>query len=291
MSNVVELKQNAPVVGGVEIVVDERGRFNLNAIHKASGSDAAKKPSQWLRTKQAQELVRELGVSESCSENKQGVNSRPAQELIKKEVGGRSPGTFAHELLAISYAGWISPAFQLKVNKVFMDYRTGKLKEVENPELQFVRAAERAGSLIKEQGQLIQQQQLALEQNKVKAKFHDRVAMMPDDISVAEAAKIIGTGQKRLFAFLRKIRWITRRNEPYQEKIEQGLLDVKIGTWYHEELGFQRSLSTRVTGKGVIKLQQLWDADHPDGWELPPGTRIERLAREGKLPDKGDPIH
>lgn len=39
----------------------------------------------------------------------------------------RYGGTFAHELLAISYAGWISPAFQLPVNQVFMDYRTGKL--------------------------------------------------------------------------------------------------------------------------------------------------------------------
>jgi len=40
----------------------------------------------------------------------------------------RLSGTFAHELLAISYAGWISPAFHLKVNQVFIDYRTGALQ-------------------------------------------------------------------------------------------------------------------------------------------------------------------
>ncbi|HEL7984744.1 TPA: KilA-N domain-containing protein [Escherichia coli] len=33
---------------------------------------------------------------------------------------------FAHELLAVEYAGWISPAFRLHVNQTFIDYRTGK---------------------------------------------------------------------------------------------------------------------------------------------------------------------
>ena len=39
--------------------------------------------------------------------------------------GGEESGTYAHELLAVSYAGWISPAFQLRVNQAFIDSRTG----------------------------------------------------------------------------------------------------------------------------------------------------------------------
>ncbi|MGT3291634.1 KilA-N domain-containing protein, partial [Yersinia enterocolitica] len=34
---------------------------------------------------------------------------------------GVNQGTFAHELLAIEYAGWISPAFRLQVNQTFLD--------------------------------------------------------------------------------------------------------------------------------------------------------------------------
>lgn len=122
MSNVTDIRSGLPVVAGVEITVDEQGRFNLNAIHAASGKQHTKRPSIWLATGQAQELVSELSQ-----------NSGFGQEVIKSVKGGKSPGTFAHELLAISYAGWINAAFQLKVNQVFMDYRTGNLSPIKVP--------------------------------------------------------------------------------------------------------------------------------------------------------------
>lgn len=72
---------------------------------------------------------------------------------------------------------------------------------------------------------------------------------------MAQAAKILGTGQRRLFAFLRQQHWVSRHNEPYQAKIEQGLLDVKISDWSHPTQGLQKSVTTLVTGKGLSKLQ------------------------------------
>ncbi|RKS59557.1 KilA domain-containing protein [Photorhabdus asymbiotica] len=85
-------------------------------MHKAGGGKDAKRPKTWLETKQAQELVEELRQ-----------NYALGQEVLKVQKGGVNQGTFAHELLAISYAGWISPSFQLQVNQIFFDYRTGKL--------------------------------------------------------------------------------------------------------------------------------------------------------------------
>ncbi|OTA18172.1 hypothetical protein Xbed_03169 [Xenorhabdus beddingii] len=41
-----------PVIAGVEITTDSEGRFNLNALHKASGAGESKKPSQWLGVNQ-----------------------------------------------------------------------------------------------------------------------------------------------------------------------------------------------------------------------------------------------
>lgn len=70
------------------------------------------------RSQQAKELIRELDEQDT------DLNLAP----IESYHGGKTPGTFAHELLAVSYAGWISPKFQLQVNQTFLDYRTGKLQ-------------------------------------------------------------------------------------------------------------------------------------------------------------------
>lgn len=110
-----------PVIAGHEITADKHGRFNLNAIHKASGEGEHKRPSKWTVTTQAKELVAEL---ETQSPNS-GFTPLGAKH------GGTGRGTYAHELLAISYAGWISPKFQLQVNQVFLDYRMGRLQRLE----------------------------------------------------------------------------------------------------------------------------------------------------------------
>lgn len=104
-----------------------------------------------------------------------------------------------------------------------------------------------------------------IEEEAPRVAFAKQVEVAPDAISVAQAAKIIGTGQRRLFAFLRQIGWISRRNEPYQIKIESGYLDVKLGSWEHPDHGLKQSVTALVTGKGLAKLQKLWserDQEH-----------------------------
>lgn len=103
-----------------------------------------------------------------------------------------------------------------------------------------------------------------IEQDAPAVAFAKAVEVAPDAISVAQAAKIIGTGRRRLFAFLRQIAWVTRHNEPYQAKIEAGLLDVKIGQWEHPEKGLQKSVTALVTGRGLAKLQALWEQNRED---------------------------
>ncbi|EOE3464789.1 KilA-N domain-containing protein [Citrobacter freundii] len=104
------------VIAGVEITTDAEGRFNLNALHKASGLGANKAPAQWLRTQTAKSLIAEL--------------EKETVQICIVSDEGRNGGTFAHELLAIEYAGWISPVFRLQVNQTFLDFRTGKLVAV-----------------------------------------------------------------------------------------------------------------------------------------------------------------
>lgn len=233
-----------PVIAGIELTTDEHGRFNLNALHKASGLGPEKAPSKWLRGQTAKELAQELSDGQICP------------SPLNASKGGLDQGTYAHELLAISYAGWISPAFQLKVNQVFLDYRTGKLEPVKQPaEMSRMEILQLA--LKSEEERLKLEQQIANDAPKVE--FANKVEKSQGAVSVSEAAKMLGTGRTRLFSFLRSVGWISRRNEPYQHKIEQGCLDVKLGSWNHPDHGIQQSVTTIITGKGLIKLREMWD--------------------------------
>jgi hypothetical protein len=119
---------NLPVIAGVEIFVDRDGRYNLNALHKAYERDIGKtqvhkRPSKWLALDSAVAFID--AVTQTLSPV-QGL-AEPV-EVIRAQKGGSSPGTFAHELIAVEYAGWISPKFRILVNQTFIDYRTGKLQ-------------------------------------------------------------------------------------------------------------------------------------------------------------------
>lgn len=97
----------------------------------------------------------------------------------------------------------------------------------------------------------------AMQEAKPKVEFHDQVVKSEDAISVAQAAKILGTGQKRLMAFMRRKHMISIRNEPYQKMITSGYLDIKLSSWEHPDFGLKQSVITLVTGKGLAKLRQL----------------------------------
>lgn len=106
--------------------------------------------------------------------------------------------------------------------------------------------------------------EVKVEQDAPKVTFHDMVVVSHKTYNAAQAAKVIGTGRTRLLQFMRQKAWITRSNEPYQAKIEAGLLDVKLGTFEHPVQGTIPTCSTLITGKGLTKLEALWrerDAD------------------------------
>lgn len=241
-------KHNAPVICGVEITTDEEGRFNLNALHKASGGQADhKKPSEWLRTKQAQELISELSG-----------NSHLGQEVVKVTKGGTSPGTFAHELLAISYAGWISPAFQLQVNQTFLDYRTGRLAK---PDISSITRKDIAYLLIASEEE---NERLRLENDQMKpdAQALQRIAKSDGCVCITDAAKDLQMRPKDLFSYLSAHRWIYRRPGgkswlAYQNKIQTGVLMHKVHVVTQNDGTEKMREQVLVTPKGLTALSRL----------------------------------
>ncbi|WP_434569186.1 phage antirepressor KilAC domain-containing protein [Pseudomonas sp. Z3-8] len=106
--------------------------------------------------------------------------------------------------------------------------------------------------------------EVKVEQDAPKVAFHDMVTVSHKRYNAAQAAKIIGTGRTRLLQFMRQKGWVTRTNEPYQAKIEAGLLDVKLGTFEHPIDGTVPTCSTLITGKGLTKLQAMWQSREED---------------------------
>jgi phage antirepressor YoqD-like protein len=110
---------------------------------------------------------------------------------------------------------------------------------------------------------------LMLEQKVVadapKVDFFNAVITSTSIHSVREVAQSIGTGQNRLFSFMRQQRWVDRHNTPYQGRVESGLLVAEPHSYKCPETGERKTKFTcKVTGKGFTKLQSLWASRETD---------------------------
>lgn len=82
------------------------GLYSLNDLHRASGNENRHRPSLFIENKQSQDLIAEI--------TKAGITA------LRTKKGGTQGGTYACKELVIAYAAWISPAFHLKVIRVFL---------------------------------------------------------------------------------------------------------------------------------------------------------------------------
>ena len=110
------MKHQIVIVNGVSVRVDEDGRYNLNDLHAAAVANGEateqQRPSQFLRSAQIKRFIKalEAKVQKSTLEQIQPL------KIIK---GGAEPGVWGVELLAIRYAAWIKPEFEIEVYEVF----------------------------------------------------------------------------------------------------------------------------------------------------------------------------
>ena len=95
-----------------------------------------------------------------------------------------------------------------------------------------------------------------------KAAFADRVANSEGFHTIAAAAKILGTGQNRLFQWLRVHEFLIYGTcTPFQRHIETGLFAVKERV-YRDEFGHDHiKARTLITGKGMIAIQKRMEAE------------------------------
>lgn len=102
---------HAITIADTTIHQDADGRFSLNDLHRAAGNQPKHRPTQWLRSKQTQELIDEIS----------SVGIRALESIN----GGKERGSYGCRELVYAYATWISPAFFLKVIRAYDALVTG----------------------------------------------------------------------------------------------------------------------------------------------------------------------
>ena len=99
-----------------------------------------------------------------------------------------------------------------------------------------------------------------------KAAFCDAVSRTGDTHSIIEAAKILGTGQNRLFDRLREWGFLFRDGSghlPYQQHVDSGLFKV-VEEHYEDARGRDRVYAkVLITGRGLVAIQRKFAAACP----------------------------
>lgn len=224
---------NELIIGSSSIRQDAEGRYSLNDLHRAAGGEQRHQPANWLRLQHTQEMAAELEAGEIPQirgiEAKQGL------------------GTFVAKELVYAYAMWISPAFQLRVIRAFDALYAGA---------DVPRDFASALRLAADQQEEIERQRLMLVEQQPKVEFAEAVRGTVDAISVSNMAKLLGTGQNRLFARMRADGLLMDDNRPYQTYIDRGYFRQVEMPWRDSEGQVHVSFKTLITGKGQVWLQR-----------------------------------
>lgn len=104
--------------------------------------------------------------------------------------------------------------------------------------------------------EIVQEQQAKLTAQEPKVKFAEAVGASDDVQSVSVVAKALGTGERRLFAFMRDNGILMVNNLPFQHHLDAGRFKVIEKPWKDAEGNDRLRLQTMVTGKGITFLQQ-----------------------------------
>lgn len=233
------------IVASVSVRTDKDGRFCLNDLHRAAGGNASHAPGQWLRNKQAQELVRELGGVE--------IPTGPVATIND----GINNGTFVAKELVYAYAMWISPAFHLKVIRAYDALVTRPAQALAVPQ-SLPEALRLAADLAEQKAQA----EAALAIAAPKAEALDRLTRADGGCCITNAAKDLQIRPKDLFSLLSERKWIYRRTGgsgwlAYQDRLQQGVLEHKVTTVSRSD-GTEKVIEqVLVTPKGLAKLAQM----------------------------------
>lgn len=108
------------------VKIQARGEMlSLTDMWRAAKASDSQRPANWLQLESTQRLIREV-LSDV------GISYDEAIQSLR----GNDAGTWAHWLIGMSYAKYLSPAFHVWCNKVVKAYMEGKFYEAPEPQPQ-----------------------------------------------------------------------------------------------------------------------------------------------------------
>lgn len=106
------------IVNGVSVRVDSAGRYSLNDLHSAAvlkgEANESQRPNKFIRSASVKRFV-------SALDTRRQKSSLEENQSLKVINGGNDQGVWAAELLAIRYAAWIKPEFEISVYETFRE--------------------------------------------------------------------------------------------------------------------------------------------------------------------------
>lgn len=100
------------IVNGVSVRVDSDGRYSLNDLHAAAAlkgeATESQRPGNFIKSAQIKRFAAELSGATNVAS-------------VKAVKGGLQSGVWGLELIAIRYAAWLSPKFEIRVYNTFRE--------------------------------------------------------------------------------------------------------------------------------------------------------------------------
>lgn len=107
-------------IGTIQIRRDEEGRYSLNDLHRSAmeknNATESQRPGNFLKAESVASFVRALETATEIA--------------VCVKLPGRAGGTFADELVAIRYAAWIDPVFEVEVYRTFQSVKRAASEQV-----------------------------------------------------------------------------------------------------------------------------------------------------------------
>lgn len=107
------------IVDNSPIRINHDGMYSLNDLHKvaiaAGKATDSHAPSQFLRNDSVKSFISALESDvQNCTS-------------VKTSKGGKGQGTYAVELVAMKYAGWIDPSYEVQVYQAVQALKRGEI--------------------------------------------------------------------------------------------------------------------------------------------------------------------
>lgn len=177
-----------------------------------------------------------------------------------KHRSGVKQGTWFHEDLALKFAAWLNPYFEvwmIKHIKELLQKGATSITDVSRKELalMIVRAEEEKENLLNQNNTLSHQ----LEEQKPKIVLAESIETSKNTILIGHLARIlkqndINIGQNRLFNWMRENGYLLSKgdlyNKPSQRAMDLKLFEVQENTISVPGKDPRISFTTKITGKG-----------------------------------------